>query len=90
MTLKEFADFIGTKLRVDYYHDQNQRMSASLEYVDIIDGQFSISASGGSTGLKPEKAIENFVKEIRGKEIRLRRHDGRRDDYYKVPNDLTA
>lgn len=70
MNLFELSDIAGAKIIVERYDNQGRRWSAQLEGAEIKNHKESgILAGSYGDGLNPQEAMEDYVKQIRGKHL---------------------
>ena len=83
MSISELEIVTGTKMKIEYYHDQ-RRFSAKLAGASVIEGKNGgVTCSAYGEGPSAIAAQRQYAKEIKGKRIRIE------DREYDVPDTLS-
>lgn len=85
MKLGEFADVIGKDLLIRRYANQNNRFTCAFDGSEVKEGCFL--RGGFGDGDTVEKAIADYVQQIRGKHLVFNAYTPKREDY-EVPATL--
>lgn len=78
-----FLDIIDCSLELRRYANQDNRWLAQIERCELKDG--SILSGNYGTGKTPDQAIEDYVKQIRGKLIVINATSEKYRKEYVVP-----
>jgi len=85
MTLSDYCDALNLVLVVKRYPNQNERWSADVKEMEIIEVGYLLSTY--SEGKTPQEAINAFLKNIRGKRCVINAHTHLRRDFV-VPKNI--
>jgi hypothetical protein len=79
-----FLDMIDCSLEIRRYANQDNRWLAQIEHCEIKEGV--ILSGNYGTGKNPEQAIEDYVRQIKGKHIVVNAATKYRKEYHVPTN----
>ena len=89
MKITDYVDVISCNIKITYNHNPGCRWSASFEYAEVIEHAGScMLASLYGNAETPDKALDDYVRKIRGKILVFNAWDADKRREYKVPEHL--
>jgi len=87
MTIEEYADILNVDLIIRRYCNQDNRYMAKIENAEVMQDGCLIGMYGN--GKTAFDAINDYVKQIRGKRIAIDSYTPKRGEF-DVPKNLTG